>query len=80
MSDTMISMELVYADTLNPDQLLDGDIVKSPNDGMVTITGIEEISIGYLIKAIDDYDDDVEFLLTDNSSVMLYVYREEEDD
>jgi hypothetical protein len=49
MSDTMIAMDLIHADSLAPDQLMIGDLIKIDND-IVEVIFIECDSTG------DNYD------------------------
>ncbi len=49
MSDTMISMELIHADNLKPDQVMLGDLIKVDED-IVEVIFIESDSTG------DNYD------------------------
>lgn len=79
MTATINSMELIYADLLTPDQLMEDDIIEIDND-IVTVLGVESDATGdvYYVGHVNDYGDkDVtEFNYTDK--IKLYVFREEE--
>lgn len=81
MPATMESMELVYADLLTPDQLMEEDIIEIDND-IVTVLGIDSDATGdtYYVGYVNDYGDrDVaEYNYTD--TIKLYVFREEPED
>ena len=80
MSDTMIAMELIHADNLQPDQLMLGDLIKIGDD-IVEVIFIESDSTG------DNYDIEIEnefgereiiqYAYTD--LIPFYVFIEEED-
>lgn len=81
MADTMKSMELIYADQLTPDQLMEEDIIEVDGD-IVTVLGVDSDATGdvYYVGYVNDYGDkDVaEFNYTDK--IKLYVFREEPED
>jgi hypothetical protein len=81
MPVTMENMELVYADLLTPDQLMEEDIIEIDND-IVTVLGIDSDATGdtYYVGYVNDYGDrDVaEYNYTD--TIKLYVFREEPED
>jgi len=70
----MKTMELIFADLLSPDQLMEGDIIKSPDQELVTVQTITSTDIGFTIEAINDFDETVEFHLLDDDVVNWYVY------
>ena len=74
MSATMKTMELILADLLSPDQLMEGDIIKSPDQELVIVKTITSTDIGFTIEAINDFDEKVEFHLLDDDVVNWYVY------
>jgi hypothetical protein len=74
MSATMKTMELILADFLSPDQLMEGDIIKSPDQELVIVKTITSTDIGFTIEAINDFDEKVEFHLLDDDVVNWYVY------
>jgi hypothetical protein len=81
MTATMNNMELIYADLLTPDQLMEEDIIEVDGD-IVTVLGIQSDGTGdlYYIAHVNDYGDrDVtEFNYTDK--IKLYVFREDEEE
>jgi hypothetical protein len=78
MSDTINSMELIYADLLTPDQLMEEDMIEVEGD-VVEVLGIDSDATGdtYYVGYVNDYGDRdvVEFNYTD--TIKLYVFREE---
>jgi hypothetical protein len=80
MSDTMISMELIHADDLTPDQLMIGDLVKIDDD-IVEVIFIESDSTGdnYDIQTENEFGEKeiVQFTYTD--LIPLYVFIEQEE-
>ena len=75
MSDTMISMELRFADYLLPNQLAEGDLIKL-DDQYLTIKEIREIDTGYFLTLLDDFDDEVETFVADDTKIEWYVFVE----
>ena len=79
MSDTMISMELINADNLTPDQLMIGDLIKIDND-IVEVIFIESDSTGdnYDIQTQNEFGEKevTQYAYTD--LIPLYVFTEEE--
>ena len=80
MSDTMISMDLIHADDLTPDQLMIGDLVKIADD-IVEVIFIESDSTGdnYDIQTENEFGEKevVQFTYTD--LIPLYVFIEQEE-
>jgi hypothetical protein len=79
MSDTMISMELIHADNLKPDQVMLGDLIKVSED-IVEVIFIESDSTGdnYDIQTENEFGERevVQYAYTD--LIPLYVFIEEE--
>lgn len=75
MSDTMMNMELVFADHLLPNQLVEGDLVKI-EEQFITIKTIMESNNGYHLVCTDDFDDEVEVFVLDNEKIEWYVFVE----
>jgi hypothetical protein len=75
MTATMSDMELIEADTLTPDQLMIGDLIKVNND-ILEVTFIESDSTGdnYDIQTKNEFDEleIIQFAYTD--SIPLYVF------
>jgi hypothetical protein len=75
MNATMSDMELIEADTLAPDQLMIGDLIKVNND-ILEVIFIESDSAGdnYDIQVKNEFDEleIIQFAYTD--SIPLYVF------
>ena len=75
MSDTIKTMELIHADSLTPDQLMIGDLIKNDND-IVEILFIESDSTGdnYDIQTENEFGEKeiVQYAYTD--LIPLYVF------
>ena len=75
MTATMSDMELIEADTLAPDQLMIGDLIKVNND-ILEVIFIESDSTGdnYDIQVKNEFDEleIIQFAYTD--SIPLYVF------
>ena len=79
MSVTMKPMELVYADLLQPGQLMEGDLVDI--DGfIVDVISIEDDATGdnYTITYRNDYGEEDVFECNYEHVFKLYVFVEEE--
>lgn len=79
MSDTMISMELIHADNLAPDQVMLGDLIKVNND-IVEVIFIESDSTGdnYDIQTENEFGEKeiVQYAYTD--LIPLYAFTADE--
>jgi len=75
MSDTMMSMELVFADYLLPNQLAEGDLIKI-DEQYLTLKTIIENNNGYHLILVDDFDDEVEHFVIDSDKLEWYVFVE----
>jgi hypothetical protein len=75
MTATMSDMELIEADTLTPDQLMIGDLIKVNGD-ILEVTFIESDSTGdnYDIQVKNEFEEleIIQFAYTD--SIPLYVF------
>ena len=75
MTATMSDMELIHADSLTPDQLMIGDLIKNDND-IVEILFIESDSTGdnYDIQTENEFGEKeiVQYAYTD--LIPLYVF------
>ena len=75
MNATMSDMELIEADTLAPDQLMIGDLIKV-NDDILEVIFIESDSTGdnYDVQVKNEFDEleIIQFAYTD--SIPLYVF------
>jgi hypothetical protein len=81
MSDTMIAMDLIHADNLQPDQLMLGDLIKVGDD-IVEIIFIESDSTGdnYDVQTENEFGEKeiTQYGYTD--SIPLYVFIDDDDD
>jgi hypothetical protein len=79
MAATIKSMELIYADLLTPDQLMEEDIIEIDGD-IVEVLGIESDATGdtYYVGYINDYGDKDVAEFDYNDKIKLYVMREDE--
>ena len=80
MTATMSDMELIEADTLTPDQLMIGDLIKVNGD-ILEVTFIESDSTGdnYDVQTKNEFDEleIIQFAYTD--SIPLYVFIDYEE-
>jgi hypothetical protein len=79
MSVTMKPMELVYADLLQPGQLMEGDLVEI--DGVIVdVVSIEDDATGdnYIITYRNDYGEEDVFECNYEHVFKLYVFVEED--
>jgi hypothetical protein len=80
MSDTMMTMDLIHADNLQPDQLMLGDLIKIGDD-IVEILFIESDSTGdnYDVQTENEFGEKeiTQFGYTD--LIPLYVFIEQEE-
>ncbi len=71
----MMSMELVFADYLLPNQLAEGDLIKI--DGQyLTVKKITENKEGFNLTLTDDFDDEIETFISDDEKIEWYVFIE----
>ena len=75
MSATMMSMELVFADYLLPNQLAEGDLIKI-DEQYVTVKTISETKEGFNLVLLDDFDDEIECFISDDEKVEWFVFVE----
>jgi len=75
MTDTMMNMELRFADHLLPNQLMEGDIIKVDEE-FFTIKSLVQNDEGFNIVALDDFDEPIDIFLWDDEKVELYVFVE----
>jgi hypothetical protein len=80
MSDTINSMDLIHADTLTPDQLMLGDLIKV-NDDIVEVVFIESDSTGdnYDVQTKNEFDELEVNVFTYTDQIPLYVFIEYEE-
>jgi hypothetical protein len=75
MTDTMMNMELRFADHLLPNQLMEGDIIKVDEE-FFTIHSLVQNDEGFNIVALDDFDEPIDIFLWDDEKVEFYVFVE----
>ena len=80
MSATMLSMELIHADNLNPDQLMPEDLVKIGDD-IVEVIGIESDAVGniYAVQHVNEFGEKEVTEFNYNDVIPLYVFIEDAD-
>jgi len=80
MSDTMISMELIHADNLTPDQLMLGDLIKIGDD-IVEVNFIECDSTGdnYDIQTENEFGETEVTQHSYTDLIPLYVFIQKEE-
>ena len=78
MPATIKTMELIYADILTPDQLMEKDLIKV-NDELVTVIGVESNPSGdiYYVGYEDDFGDKDVVEFNYDQKVELYVWRQD---
>lgn len=69
----MKTMELIYADLLSPDQLMENDIIKFGGE-FLTIKTITTVADGYDIETVNDFDEVETIFVSDDSMLNWYVY------
>jgi hypothetical protein len=81
MPATIKTMELIYADLLTPDQLMEEDLIKVDGE-IVTVVDIESNSTGdiYYVGYEDDFGDKDVVEFNYDQKVELYVFRENLED
>jgi hypothetical protein len=75
MTDTIMGMELRFADFLFPDQLMEGDIIKI-DDEFVTVKSFIQNDEGFNMCVLNDFDEPIDIFLWDDEKVELYVFVE----
>ena len=79
MTATMMSMNLVHADVLVPDQLMEGDIIRIEDENgeqLVEVKTIHAIEEGWVIEVVNDFGEVVDVVFDDEATIDLYVYVE----
>jgi hypothetical protein len=75
MTATINDMELRFADSLYPNQLMENDIIKIDEE-YFTVKALSENNEGFNIVVADDYDELLDIFLFDDEKVELYVFVE----
>mgnify|MGYP003340758054 CR=1 FL=1 len=80
MTATMKLMDnYVFADYLTPDQLMEGDFIKITDEygeQIVEVKNIYALDEGYMIEAINDYQEDIDVPALDTTRFEWYVIKE----
>ena len=80
MSATIKNMELIHADNLNPDQLMEEDLIEIEN-GIVEVIAIDSDATGdkYFISYQDEFGekDIVEFHVDETIKLFVFIEHEE---
>ena len=81
MSDTMTEMKLIHADTLQPDQLMLGDLIKIGDD-IVEILFIESDSTGdnYDVQTENEFGEKEVTQYSYTDLIPLYVFIDDDDE
>ena len=79
MSDTMISMDLIHADNLNPGQLMPADLIKVGDD-IVEVVSVDSDATGdqYFIETQNEFGEREVTQYSYTDVIPLYVFIEEE--
>jgi hypothetical protein len=80
MTATMKTMELVYADLLTPNQLMEGDLIKIDGD-LVEVVSVSDDATGdnYTITHRNEYGEEYEYTCTYEEVFRFYVFVEEDE-
>jgi hypothetical protein len=80
MTDTMKTMELVYADLLTPNQLMEGDLIKIDGD-LVEVVSVSDDATGdnYTITHRNEYGEENEYTCNYEEVFKFYVFVEEDE-
>jgi hypothetical protein len=80
MTDTMKTMELVYADLLTPNQLMEGDLIKIDGD-IVEVVSVYDDATGdnYTVTHRNEYGEEYEYTCTYEEVFRFYVFVEEDE-
>jgi hypothetical protein len=77
MAATLTSMEYVFADILNVDQLMENDLIEIiDEDGapsIVEVLSITPLPKNYLLNVKDEFGEIIEVELTDDAQVKFFV-------
>lgn len=81
MSDTMIAMDLIHVDNLQPDQLMLGDLIKIGDD-IVEILFIESDSTGdnYDVQTENEFGEKEVTQYSYTDLIPLYVFIDDDDE
>ena len=76
----MKTMELVYADLLTPNQLMEGDLIKIDGD-IVEVVSVYDDATGdnYTVTHRNEYGEEYEYTCTYEEVFRFYVFVEEDE-
>lgn len=77
MAATITTMELKFADFLFADQLMEGDLIKYDGD-LYEIQSIQSVNDGEILKVVNDYGEEDELFIRNETQLEWYVNVEEE--
>ena len=79
MTATIKTMELVYADLLTPNQLMEGDLIKIDDD-LVEVVSVSDDATGdnYVITHRNEYGEEDEYTCNYEEVFKFYVFVEED--
>lgn len=79
MSDTMTDMELIYADLLIPNQIMQGDLIEIDGDIVEVVSIVDDVTgDNYTITYTNDFGEEDEYTCTDEAVFKLFVYSQDE--
>ena len=73
----MTNMDLVFADLLSPNQIMEGDLIKVDNEIMRVISAVENKE-GVNVVLLNDFEEKVETFFFDDEKIELYVFVDRE--
>jgi len=81
MPATMINMELIHADDLTPDQLMEADLIET-EDGIVEVVLIESDATGdnYSVEVQNEFGEREVIELNVDDKVKLFVFIEDNEE
>ena len=77
MPATMLNMELIHADSLSPDQLMEGDLVEI-EEGIVEVISLHSDATGdnYFVKWQNEFGERDEIKISVDEKIKLFVFIE----
>ena len=80
MSDTMIAMELIHADNLNPAQLMPEDLIKVDHD-ILEVISVDSDATGdnYLIEVQNEFGEKEIIVYPYTDTISLYAFIDQDE-
>jgi len=77
MPATMLNMELIHADSLSPDQLMEGDLVEI-EEGIVEVISLKSDATGdnYFVEWQNEFGERDEIKINVDKKIKLFVFIE----